>query len=83
MEAMFLEAPESMMKEEELENPGTKAWHLFLLSELEPPSFFLTHYVNGFLHAVTLWMPPFVTISAFCLLFLLLVFVLGRIQNPI
>jgi len=49
MEDMFLEAPESMMKEEELEDIETKAWHLSLLSELEPPSFFLVPSRNGML----------------------------------
>ena len=68
MEAMCLEAPESMMKEEELEDPTTKPWNLSFLSELEPPSFFLAPFggwdgvllkqldynVNIFLHESTL-----------------------------
>ena len=41
MEDMFLDEPESMIKDEELKDPTTKAWHLSLFSELEPPSFFL------------------------------------------
>ena len=49
MEAMFLEALESMMKEEEIEDPTTKAWHLSLFSELEPPSFFLVPSSSGML----------------------------------
>ena len=49
MEAMFLEAPESMMKEEYLEDPITSAWHLSLSSEFEPPSFFLAPSSRGML----------------------------------
>ena len=47
MEAMFLEAHESIMKEQELEYPETKAWHLSLLYELEPHSFFLAPPGSG------------------------------------
>ena len=41
IEAMFLDSPKSIIKEEESEKPVTNAWNLSLLSEPEPPSFFL------------------------------------------
>ena len=43
----------------------------------------LWHHVNGIINESTLWIPPFVTISAFFLLLLLLVLVFARIRNPI
>ena len=49
MEDMHLEALESMIKEEELEYPTTKACHLSLLSDLEPPSLFLAPSSSGML----------------------------------
>ena len=49
MEAMFLEAPKSMMKEEDTEDPATSAWNISLFSKLEPLSFFLVPYGRGML----------------------------------
>ena len=49
MEAMILEAPESMMSEEEHGYPTTKALHLSLFSKLEAPSLFVAPSSRGML----------------------------------
>ena len=57
---MCLEEPESMIKDEEHEDPTIKAWHISLISELEPPSFF--HYLEKVRRIMTI--DPFILSSS-------------------